>query len=582
MKHLLRLLPYLKKYRSGVIAGLFFVVTANMLAAFLPWLLGRIVDVIGWSIGMDYVTPLIGFFLLLVLIEGVLRYYMRKVLIGISRWIEYDLRNDLFTHVQTFSLSIFARIRTGTIMSRATNDIGNVRMALGPGIMYTFETLVTLVFALAIMINISPFLTLMTMLPMPLLTGLILFTSKVLHQRYSTIQKSLAELTTVVQENVSGIRVVKGHCRESGEIHSFLKESDKLRESNLSAARFFSGFIPLMMAFAGLITVIILYYGGVMVIQKEISLGDLVAFFAYLGLLIWPMTSIGWVINIFQRGAASMKLINELMAESSEISDALDAEELQKISGAIRFNGISFSYGADEPAVLHDIELEIKPGQTVAVVGPTGAGKSTLLKLIPRLYDSQLGSVTVDGRDVRRIKLDSLRSAIGYVPQETFLFSETVAENIAFGAHGEQIDRAGIERAAEISKLNKDIESFKKGYDTILGERGVNMSGGQKQRTAISRALVGNPKILLLDDCLSAVDTNTEREILEGLRKELRDRTAIIVSHRMSSIMDADQIVVLQEGRITERGTHVELLNLKGRYADLWYKQQLSEELEVK
>jgi ATP-binding cassette, subfamily B, multidrug efflux pump len=580
MKDLLSLLPYLKKYRAGIALGMVFVVITNAFATVTPWILGRTVDVIGWMIGMEYVIPLILLFMLIVTLEGIARYYMRRVLIGISRELEYDIRNNLFAKVQTYSQEVFNRIRTGEIMSRATNDISNVRMVLGPGIMYSFTTVTMLVFVLTVMFSISWFLTLLALVPLPILTVVILRISRRLHQRYSKVQEDLAELTTVVQENISGIRVVKGHCREDSEIDNFIGRSDSLRGSNLAAARLYAGFRPFMMIIAGASTVIILYFGGRMVIEGAITLGDLVAFFAYLGLLIWPMTSLGWVINMFQRGAASMGRINGLMAVEPQITDPPAPRKIETVDGAVTFRNINFRYSEDGPLVLKDINLEVAPGRTIAVVGPTGAGKSTLLRLVPRLWDPEAGAVLLDGGDVRDLDLRNLRRHIGYVPQETFLFSETVAENIAFGAGDGETNRDAVTRAAEVSKLSNDVQEFKHGYDTLLGERGINMSGGQKQRTAIARALAGNPRILLLDDCLSAVDTNTEREILEGLRRELEGRTALIVSHRMSSIMDADLIVVMQEGRITERGSHAELLERDGVYADLFHKQQLTEALE--
>jgi ATP-binding cassette subfamily B multidrug efflux pump len=581
MKHLARLLPLMKKYRSGIAMGLLFVLLSNILSTFNPWLLGQTIDIIAARIGESYYMPLIGFFLLIVALEGVCRFFMRRVLISISRHLEYDLRNALYAKVQKFSASVFGRVRTGEIMSRATNDLGNVRMVLGPGIMYSFTSFTMLIFVISVMFSISPTLTLIGLFPLPIMTIVIAMISRLLHQRTLRAQKSLASVTTAVQENISGIRVVKAHCREDGELESFMKKSDDLREANLSVARIFAAFAPWMMAVAGISTVIILYFGGLQVGAGNITMGQFVAFFVYQGLLIWPMTSLGWVINLFQRGSASMKLINEMMDQKSDIEEPEQAVELPKISGNISFKNVSFSYNAEDAEILSDINFEIKAGQTIAIVGKTGSGKSTLLRLIPRLYDVTGGELLVEGCDVRQLGLKQLRGAIGYVPQETFLFSDTLANNIAFGAHGEDISEERIKRAAETSKLSSDIEQLKDGYDTLLGERGINISGGQKQRAAIARALAGDPQILLLDDCLSAVDTNTEKEILSGLRQELQGRTAIIVSHRISSIMNADYILVLEDSIISAQGTHEQLLERGGLYADLWQKQRLSEELEL-
>lgn len=585
MTDLKRLIPYLIRYRWGLLLGGLFVIGSNLLNTFMPWMLGRIVDSIdglrGVSGAMAVIGPLIWFYLLVVVLEGIQLFYKRRVMIGISRWIENDLRNDFYQRVQKLSARNLDSIRTGEIMSRATNDISNVRMVLGPGIMYSFTTLTMLIFVLSVMFSINVELTLYSLIPMPILSVIILFASRALHSRFSQVQENLSELTTIVQENISGIRVVKSHCREDYELGQFQIKSGDLRDSNLAASRIYAGFGPLMMTIAGVSTVIILFVGGNLTAAGRISLGDLVTFFTYLGILIWPMMSLGWVINIFQRGAASMKLINKLVDTKPYVRQPEKPETPEQKDGGIVFENVRFKYNDDDNEVLTGISFRVAPGSTTAIVGATGSGKSTILRLIPRLYDVTAGSVLVDGLDIRQWDLRELRRRIGYVPQETFLFSESLRDNIAFGAHGRMVSQKEIERVAEISRLSNDIEDFPKGYETMLGERGINMSGGQKQRAAIARALAGDPEILLLDDCLSAVDTNTEREILRGLRQEMSKRTSIIVSHRISSIMDADQIIVIRDGGIIQQGSHDELLSEKGLYANLWQKQQLSEELEI-
>jgi ATP-binding cassette, subfamily B, multidrug efflux pump len=584
MKPLLRLRPYLARYRRTVILGILTVVASNLFTVGQPLVVGRAIDTLKTGLETHSLAggDLLLYALLVVglsLVAGVFTFLTRQTIIVMSRKIEFDLRNDFLAHLQRLPLSFYQNTPTGDLMAHATNDIGAVRNTLGPGVMYPTDTLMTFTMVLAIMFTTDWQLTLLALVPMPFVSFAVYRLGKLVHKKFEERQAKYSELTTRAQENLSGIRVVRAYVRESFEILRFRTLSREYLEKNLVLARVQSIMWPLMFMLVGFSLVITLYAGGLRVIEGRMTIGTLTAFFGYLVMLIWPMIAFGWVINLLQQGSASMGRLAKIFDTVPEVADGPNTDTaITTLHGDIEFRDVIFTHAGANRQTLSGVNLRIPSGTSLAIVGYTGSGKSTMVNLIPRLYDVTSGAVLIDGRDVRTIPLAVLRQHIGCVPQETFLFSQTLAQNIAYGR--DSVPHEEMLESAHISRIARDVEEFPSGYDTMLGERGITLSGGQKQRTSLARALMRKPSILILDDALSAVDTVTEEEILSGLRVVMKERTSILISHRISTVKDADQIVVLHEGKIAERGNHDELVEHGGIYADLFRKQQLEEELE--
>lgn len=578
-KSLRPLFPYLKRYRAGFAWGGVCVLLLNGLWVLFPQVLRRAIDDLTAGITTEKLGRYAIEIIALVLAKGVFQFLTRWIVIGISRDIEFDLRNDLFQQLERLSHSFYQRTRTGDVMARATNDLNAVRALLGPAIMYTANTVVFTTMALVFMFQISPKLTLYAFLPLPVASIVIQYFGRQIHDRFEKIQAMFSEISARAQENFSGARVIRAYVQEEPEIRAFETANREYIRRSLYLVRLMGMLWPTLELMLGVAVVLVLWLGGREVLQNRISTGQFVAFLTYIIQLTWPVIALGYVINLFQRGTASLGRIHEIMTEVPEIADtpavAAAGPPEPSLSGSIEFRKLNFFY--ESTPILHDIDLKIPAGSSLAIVGPTGSGKTTLVNLIPRIYDAKPGSVLIDGLPIREFPIDFLRANIGFVPQETFLFSDTIRENISFGK--EDATDAEIRAAAEAANIAADIEGFPDGFDTVVGERGITLSGGQKQRTAIARAILRNPRILILDDALSSVDTQTEEKILNHLREVMRGRTTIFISHRVSTVQNADRIAVLHGGRIVEYGTHDELLARRGYYADLYDKQLLEEEL---
>ncbi|RJP74302.1 MAG: ABC transporter ATP-binding protein [Ignavibacteriales bacterium] len=579
MQSLLSLKKYFLRYKTRLAWGFVFILLSNLFAVYVPILLKDSINSL--EKGVEH-SLLFRYAILIVaasLFSGIFRFLIRQTIIVVSRLIEYDLRQDFWQHIQKLSLRYFQNTSTGNIMAHATNDINAVRTFVGPAVMYSVDTGIRLIIVLIIMFSLSTSLTFYSLIPLPLLSYLVYKIGKKIHIKFNAIQAKFADLTTKAQENFSGIRVIKSYVREENEISEWKTESNDYLKKNMDMIRLQSLFQPILYLITGTSIILVIWLGGIKVIKGELNLGDISAFIIYLSMLIWPMIAFGWVTNIVQQAAASMKRLNSMLSEKYEISDnGITDKTITDIRGEIELRNVSFRYGPNLTDVLQNINIKIPAGSTIAIVGKTGVGKTSLINLIPRLYDVSSGEVLIDGKNVKEIPINVLRKRVGFVPQETFLFSDTLANNILYGL--DESDFNVVENTAKISQLSKDVSTFPKQFETILGERGITLSGGQKQRTSLARALAVDPSILILDDSFSAVDTHTEEEILKNLKEFMKDRTSIIISHRISTVKDADKIFVMENGMIAEQGTHEELVEYGGIYADLHFKQLLEKELE--
>jgi ATP-binding cassette subfamily B multidrug efflux pump len=575
------LLPYLLRYKRAFLLGLACVVTTTAIQLLSPWVLKNAIDDLNAGVTRQKLAMYAALLLAIALVGGAFRFLMRRILIGASREIEYDMRNAFFARLQRMPLAYYQARRTGDLMSRATNDLNAVRTMIGPAVMYSANTIIVFVVAIILMASIDGRLTVIALLPLPLVSISVKYFGSAIHARFEAIQAQLADLSAVVQEALSGVRVVRAYNQEPHELARFRAANEEYVRRNRVLIQLQGMFYPSMTLFLGFGSLLVLWLGSREAIHGRITVGEFVAFNAYLVMLSWPMIAFGWVTNILQRGMASWKRMLEVLDATPDIDDRFvsPAGRAVVIRGRIDIRDLTFTYPTSTAPALDHVSLRIEAGETAAFIGATGSGKSTLINLLPRLHEPPPGTIFLDGVDVREIPLATLRAAIGFVPQEPFLFSDTIAENIAFGVEPADSLDARIRAAAAVARLDKDVETFPRGYDTLVGERGITLSGGQKQRTAIARALMVDPRLLILDDALSAVDTYTEEEILTRLRGVMRQRTSLIVSHRVSTVRDADQIFVLDRGRIVEQGRHDALVARGGLYATLHRRQLLEEEL---
>lgn len=576
MKEFKDLLLLILRYKRGIIIGLISLLIVDAAQLVIPLIVRGVIN----SLSLGQATgPLLGRYALyvlgLVLLVAVFRYLWRYHIMGSSRKVEEYLRNKLLFHIHTLSPTFFDHSKTGDLMARSINDVEAVRMAAGMGTLWSFDALFYFIFSLSFMLLINPMLTLYTFLPLSSIAVIVLVFGRYIHHRFERAQEGFSTITERVQESLSGIREIRAFVQEEGKIRDFTKVNQEYLKRNMSLAKIRAIFFPLIMLIGGIGTALVLLFAGSKVILEEINLGDMVAFLVYLGMLSWPLMAIGWIINIIQRGMASMARINRVLSVCPEIKDEKDALEVN-IRGKIEYRHLSFAYSGRKDLALHDVNLLVQVGAKVGIVGKVGSGKSTLINLLTRLYDSSPGHLLFDGIDIRKIRLSSLRQAIAVVPQETILFSSTLRENIAFG--NPQATQEEIIEVAKICQIYEEIIQFSRGLDTLVGERGITLSGGQKQRVALARALLKRPKILILDDAFSSVDVETEEAILVNLKAIMQDLTLLVISQRISAVRNLDFTVVLDRGKIVEKGTHAELLNLHGIYAELFEKQRITQE----
>ena len=603
MNSLKHLNKYLWKYRNRLFLGIVFVAVSNVFGIFPAQIIREAFDEVAKHLSgvpsaaaenteIPFLASLMqgyslsqmllffaGLVLLMALLKGVFTFFTRQTIIIMSRLIEFDLKNEIYQHYQELSMSFYKSNNTGDIMNRISEDVSKVRMYLGPGIMYTINLLVLFILVISVMFSINVRLSLFALAPLPVLSVLIYFVSNKINTKSEKVQRQLSALTTISQETFSGIRIIKSFVKEKYMDSVFTEESEKYKDVNLNLVKLEAIFLPIMLLLIGLSTILTIYIGGLEVIAGNITTGNIAEFIIYVNMLTWPVTAVGWVTSIIQRAAASQTRINEFLHSLPEITNP--TAERTKINGEIVFENVRFVYPDSGTEALNDINFKVKVGETLAIVGKTGSGKSTIADLICRLYDPTSGNIYIDGKNLKEVNLSDLRNNIGYVPQEVFLFSDTISNNIAFGYSEEQPEMQTIEKAASDAAILGNIVEFPKQFDTVLGERGMTLSGGQKQRVSIARAIIKKPKILIFDDCLSAVDTETEEEILSNLEPLMAESTSIIISHRISSVKKANKILVLEEGRILEEGTHADLLERKGGYYEIFQKQQLEDQKNI-